>query len=57
MKRGQSKSKSRRVGVRPFAIDDLVGSVDGLPVDLSANTKRYLRALLRNRRKRGLSLI
>ena len=27
------------------AIADLIGSVDGLPSDLSANKKRYLRAM------------
>ena len=28
-----------------YAIADLIGSVDGLPVDLSARKKRYLRAM------------
>jgi Arc/MetJ-type ribon-helix-helix transcriptional regulator len=28
----------------PHAIADLIGSVDGLPADLSARKKRYLRA-------------
>ena len=28
----------------PHAIADLIGSVDGLPTDLSAKKKRYLRA-------------
>ena len=31
-------------GAPPLAIADLIGSVDGLPADLSARKKRYLRA-------------
>jgi Arc/MetJ-type ribon-helix-helix transcriptional regulator len=54
--RGISKSdvvrerlQRARVSTRPLqrsleAIADLIGSVDGLPVDLSANVKHYLRA-------------
>ena len=40
-------SLAARSGVRPAtlrAITDLVGSVDGLPADLSAHKKRYLKA-------------
>jgi Arc/MetJ-type ribon-helix-helix transcriptional regulator len=33
------------------AIADLIGAVDGLPADLSSNTKRYLKAI-RDDRKR-----
>ena len=36
---------STRAPQRPLgAVADLIGSVDGLPVDLSANVKHYLRA-------------
>ncbi|MDQ5850196.1 MAG: ribbon-helix-helix domain-containing protein [Pseudomonadota bacterium] len=35
---------ARGAGAPPQAIADLVGSVDGLPADLSARKKRYLRA-------------
>ena len=35
---------SRNQGGLLDAIGDLIGSVDGLPKDLSARTKRYLRA-------------
>lgn len=31
-------------GAPAYAIADLIGSVDGLPADLSARTKHYLRA-------------
>ena len=34
----------RRADAPPEAIADLIGSVDGLPADLSAQKKRYLRA-------------
>jgi hypothetical protein len=34
-------------------IADLVGSVDGLPPDLSANTKRYLRETGYGRKRHG----
>lgn len=33
-----------RGAAAPQAIADLIGSVDGLPADLSARKKRYLRA-------------
>lgn len=36
----------------PYDIADLIGSVDGLPADLSANKKRYLRALGYGRKRR-----
>jgi hypothetical protein len=35
--------RSRQVGVPTDAIADLVGSVHGLPADLSGRTKAYLR--------------
>jgi len=35
---------SRRQSTPLDAIADLIGSVDGLPADLSARTKRYLKA-------------
>jgi Arc/MetJ-type ribon-helix-helix transcriptional regulator len=35
---------SRGAATPPQAIADLIGSVDGLPADLSARKKRYLRA-------------
>ena len=34
----------RATDAPPEAIADLIGSVDGLPADLSARKKRYLRA-------------
>lgn len=38
-------ARSRRERAAPLdAIADLIGSVDGLPSDLSARTKRYLRS-------------
>ncbi len=37
-----AESRGRRPGPRD-AIADLVGSVDGLPADLSARRKRYLK--------------
>lgn len=41
----QSASGAARRRPAPFdAIADLVGSVDGLPADLSGRRKRYLRA-------------
>lgn len=40
-----SGARSRRERAAPLdAIADLIGSVDGLPSDLSARTKRYLRS-------------
>jgi hypothetical protein len=33
------------------SIADLIGSVNGLPADLSANTKRYLRAMGHGQRR------
>ena len=37
-------ARSRRRRAAPLdAIGDLIGSVDGLPADLSARTKQYLR--------------
>lgn len=33
----------REPGAAPYAIADLIGSVNGLPPDLSAHKKRYLR--------------
>ena len=37
-------ARARRERVAPLdAIADLIGSVDGLPADLSARTKHYLR--------------
>jgi Arc/MetJ-type ribon-helix-helix transcriptional regulator len=35
---------ARGASTPPQAIADLIGSVDGLPADLSARKKRYLRA-------------
>jgi len=35
---------ARKAAATPHAIADLIGSVDGLPADLSARKKRYLRA-------------
>lgn len=54
-KRGMSKSDivrerlqaGRKSGTRPSALDaigDLIGAVDGLPHDLSARKKQYLKA-------------
>ena len=43
----------RRAGVPPEAIADLIGSVDGLPADLSARKKRYLRATRYGRKRSG----
>lgn len=40
----RASKESRGVAALPQAIADLVGSVDGLPADLSARKKRYLRA-------------
>ena len=50
----QLKDKSQRLQLAsaaprgaatpPHAIADLIGSVDGLPADLSTRKKRYLRA-------------
>jgi len=37
-----ARSRSRRLPADPIA--DLVGSVDGLPVDLSSRRKAYLKA-------------
>jgi Arc/MetJ-type ribon-helix-helix transcriptional regulator len=38
-------SRGPRKGIHGLdAIADLVGAVDGLPADLSSNTKRYLKA-------------
>ena len=40
----QRASGASREGAAPArAIDDLIGSVEGLPADLSARKKRYLR--------------
>ena len=36
--------KARQPAAPPEAIADLIGSVDGLPADLSARTKGYLNA-------------
>ena len=36
---------AREASSPAYAIADLIGSVDGLPVDLSARKKRYLRAM------------
>lgn len=39
-----AKSTGRRSGSKILdSISDLIGSVDGLPADLSTNKKRYLR--------------
>jgi len=35
---------SQQAAAPPEAIADLIGSVDGLPADLSARKKRYLRS-------------
>ena len=44
----------RRLQDTPFAaIADLVGSVDGLPVDLSGRKKRYLRTTGYGRKRPG----
>ena len=41
----ESASKASKSATEPpQAIADLIGSVDGLPADLSARKKRYLRA-------------
>jgi len=46
--------RSRRQGLAQLgAIADLVGSVDGLPADLSAKTKRYLKATGYGRKRPG----
>lgn len=61
--RGMSKSNVVRERLRgapsktqvdPLAsIRDLIGSVDGLPADLSTRKKEYLRAILRGRKHPG----
>lgn len=43
----------RRAGGPPEAIADLIGSVDGLPADLSARKKRYLRSTGYGRKRSG----
>jgi Arc/MetJ-type ribon-helix-helix transcriptional regulator len=40
----QAPGAPRAAAAPPSAIADLIGSVDGLPADLSARKKRYLRA-------------
>jgi Arc/MetJ-type ribon-helix-helix transcriptional regulator len=40
----QVARSTRRPSTPLDAIADLIGSVDGLPTDLSARTKRYLKA-------------
>jgi hypothetical protein len=39
-----ASAASREAAAPPDVISDLIGSVDGLPADLSARKKRYLRA-------------
>jgi Arc/MetJ-type ribon-helix-helix transcriptional regulator len=40
----QGNASRKRTPAALEAIADLIGSVDGLPADLSGDTKRYLRA-------------
>lgn len=40
----RASAAPRQATVAPDVIADLIGSVDGLPADLSARKKRYLRA-------------
>lgn len=40
----RASGASREAAAPPQAIADLIGSVDGLPADLSARKKRYLQA-------------
>jgi hypothetical protein len=40
----RAASGAREPGSPPYAIADLIGSVHGLPADLSTRTKHYLRA-------------
>lgn len=40
----QSAAKSRRPAAQLDAIADLIGSIDGLPSDLSARKKHYLQS-------------
>jgi len=44
---------SREAAAPPQAIADLIGSVEGLPPDLSARRKRYLRATGYGRKRPG----
>jgi Arc/MetJ-type ribon-helix-helix transcriptional regulator len=45
-------ARARRRSAPLDAIDDLVGSVDGLPTDLSKRKKRYLKATGYGRKRR-----
>lgn len=40
----RTSSAAREPSSPTYAVGDLIGSVDGLPADLSARKKRYLRA-------------
>ena len=42
LERGAESTSPSSAGLNLIA--DLIGSVDGLPADMSANTKRYLRS-------------
>src|SRR5438034_11398619 len=39
----RAPTTAREPGAAPYEIADLIGSVDGLPPDLSVNKKRYLK--------------
>jgi Arc/MetJ-type ribon-helix-helix transcriptional regulator len=49
----QSAAKSRRMPRSLAAIADLIGSVDGLPADLSARKKWYLKETGYGRKRPG----
>ena len=46
-------SSGAQAQTMPDAIADLAGSLDGLPADLSAGKKRYLRTLRYGRKRPG----